>query len=105
MKNKLIFIFVFLPFVCACKNSVETSPVVKSLPIIQQFKVVPSSIDFDQRNELSWSINGAQLVELNGFGKGRLVDYRDVAPQETTTYVLTATNTNGIAFEHTETIL
>ncbi|MEK7080680.1 MAG: hypothetical protein AAB925_02535, partial [Patescibacteria group bacterium] len=69
-------------------------------PIIISFTANPSTIIKGQSAALSWSLSGGEPASLSiDKGVGSVIDSfsADVAPIETTTYTLTATNISGTA--------
>jgi hypothetical protein len=64
-------------------------------PTIVSFLASPSTIDVGQLSTLSWTVDGADEITITGLGTvGQRGDV-PVAPEETTTYTLTATNVTG----------
>ena len=74
----------------------NTSP--GTVPVINSFTVSPQTIAAGQSAVLSWSVSGASTVTIdNGVGDVSATASRQVAPGQTTTYRLTATNSAGLA--------
>jgi hypothetical protein len=66
------------------------------LPTIDYFLANPTSIRDDESSTLSWSVQNATGVAIDqGIGTVSSTDTRQVTPQATTTYTLTATNADG----------
>jgi len=66
---------------------------VSPYPVIEFFDAKPVVIGPGNASNLSWSAVGASLVEIDpGIGQVELRGFREVSPQETTTYTLTAVN-------------
>src|ERR1700694_112428 len=69
-----------------------------SAPIITAFTATPATIVAGQAATLSWTVSGASSVSLdNGIGNVTNVTSKSVAPAQSTTYTLTATNSAGTA--------
>ena len=66
-----------------------------SMPRIVRFTADPNLIGQGEKSTLSWSTENATTVEITTLGTVTLNGSRDVFPQVTTTYVLTATNSTG----------
>ncbi|MCL4783063.1 MAG: OmpA family protein [Bryobacterales bacterium] len=94
-----------LLFVTGCKKKIpapaplpppvvaETKP---AAPTIATFVAEPSSIDRGQSSTLRWVVEGADEVSINnGIGTVMASGTRQVFPNNTTTYVLTARNAGG----------
>jgi formylglycine-generating enzyme required for sulfatase activity/WD40 repeat protein len=74
-----------------------TIAVTAALPVINQFSASPSSIAAGQEVALSWSVTGATSLGISP-GVGTVLGSSVVVyPLATTTYLLTATNSNGNA--------
>jgi hypothetical protein len=62
-------------------------------PVIETFRAGPLVIGPGESTNLSWSVAGAERVEIDqGIGVVDSGGSRRVAPEETTTYTLTAIN-------------
>jgi hypothetical protein len=62
-------------------------------PIIEHFDAKPILVSSGEPANLSWSVIGASLVEINhGIGPVELTGFRILSPSETTTYTLMALN-------------
>jgi len=89
----LIFIFsiiIIFPF-CESPESPESQG-----PSINYFEAFPSEIDYKESSNLSWSVTGATSVTIDqGIGAVGASGSRDVSPEETKTYHLTAINNDG----------
>lgn len=65
-------------------------------PTINYFQASPSEIEFQETSTLSWSVTGATSVTINqGIGTVGASGSKDVSPEETTEYSLTAENNDG----------
>lgn len=68
----------------------------RKLPVIDSFYADPPSILAGESSMLSWKVSGATTVSIDqGIGPVSVTGTRAVAPSETTTYTLTATNVAG----------
>ena len=68
-----------------------------NVPRIDYFTVNTNRIYLGQQATLSWSVSNASSVVIdNGVGSVALVGSAPVSPAMTTTYTLTATNTNAV---------
>jgi len=65
------------------------------LPRIANFVATPQEILPGEFSSLSWETEGADTISISGLGDVDAVGTSDVSPTETTTYVLTATNSVG----------
>lgn len=82
----------------ACKKKLPTSPDIPTevLPTIASFTANPTSITFGESSTLSWSTTNATAISINqGVGNVSATGTVEVSPEETTTYTLTATNSDG----------
>ncbi len=67
-------------------------------PVINAFNASPSSISTGQASRLEWSVTGATSVTIEpDLGNVALTGSTDVYPRTTTTYVLKASNSRGVA--------
>jgi len=67
--------------------------VVSPYPVIESFHADPVAVSPGGASNLSWSVIGASLVEIDqGVGEVALKGSRQVKPLETTTYTLTVIN-------------
>jgi hypothetical protein len=90
------FCVVFLLLFCASCHKTTTSQLQR--PVINSFGATPSSIDSGSASTLSWNIVGATTISINnGVGDVSAVTSKVVSPTQTTTYIITATNSNGTA--------
>jgi outer membrane protein OmpA-like peptidoglycan-associated protein len=64
-------------------------------PQIVRFEASPLTIQPGQQSTLSWSTNGASQVAISSVGSVMANGSTNVSPQQTTTYTLTVTGTNG----------
>jgi len=101
MIKKLLLCFLCLSLflsVSTCKKKTPTQPDVPELilPVIEHFTASPGSITPGGSSTLSWSTKNATNVTINqGVGTVSATGTTDVSPLETTTYTLTATNSDG----------
>ena len=77
---------------CSAAVTVTDKP---SMPRIVRFTATPNQIVQGAKSTLDWSTEGATAVSITTLGTVTLNGSRDVMPQVTTTYVLTATNPFG----------
>jgi len=69
-----------------------------SAPAINTFTATPSIVSLGQSATLSWNVSGATTISLdNGVGNVSSAGSRIVAPGQTTTFTLTASNNGGTA--------
>lgn len=71
---------------------------------IQFFRADPSVIALGEQAELSWSVLNAETVEISGIGVVDAAGSVMVSPNDTTAYVLTATDANGSTVTSTITV-
>jgi len=64
-------------------------------PQIIRFEASPLTIQPGQQSTLSWATNGASQVAISGVGAVTANGSTTVSPQQTTTYTLSVTGTNG----------
>lgn len=101
MKIKILvlgLICLYLIFFSYCKKTPTTPnlPTEKNPPIINSFSADPEEIFRGGSSTLSWKVSNATTIEIdNGIGKVNAEDEKEVSPEETTTYTLTATNADG----------
>jgi hypothetical protein len=75
---------------------VRTTTLPEGAPQVMSFDASPVSIDAGEVATLSWSVAGAQSVEIDhGIGAVALSGNRPVEPVQTTVYTLTATSGSG----------
>ena len=87
---KFFIIIVILFFLSSCST---TTP---SVPIVSSFTADNTNIDEGDSVTLSWSVTDASTVTINPSGLlVALSGSTSVSPTETTTYILTATNSAG----------
>jgi hypothetical protein len=66
------------------------------LPTIESFTATPASMRKGETSTLAWSVTNAATVSIDrGIGTVAAAGTRDVAPDATTTYTLTATSADG----------
>ena len=85
-----------LLIILPCCKKTPTSPDIEEVlnPVINSFTVSPSSINLGESSTLSWSTENATTVTINQEVVSTSGE-RNVSPEETTTYVLTAKNSAG----------
>src|SRR5262249_33463649 len=65
-------------------------------PVILSFTATPASVAPGAASTLSWSVNGGTSVSIDkGVGDVSGLNSKAVLPSQTTTYVLTASNSAG----------
>jgi len=112
-RNKLIvcavsFLLLGLAAGCKKKVSVTAPPAPPATPVaevskpdpptISVFALDPSLIDPGQTAELRWQVTDATQIEINqGIGSVPPSGHRQIGPNESTTYILTAKGPNGDA--------
>jgi peptidoglycan-associated lipoprotein len=70
--------------------------VTESKPSIQYFDAEPTTVQNGQSSSLKWSVENATKIEIDhDIGPVQASDRRTISPQETTTYVLRASNAAG----------
>ncbi len=70
-------------------------------PTINEFAVEPGSIERGQTAELRWQVKDATQIEINqGIGSIPLSGHRQIGPNESTTYTLTAQGPGGDTTAH-----
>jgi hypothetical protein len=78
-----------------------TPPMPTGLPVINSFNASPSSISLGDSTGLSWNVSNATAVYIsNGVGNVDSSGSTIVSPPTTTTYILAASNANGILTAH-----
>jgi len=99
IKKMLLFFLCFtLLAIPGCKKKLPTQPDIptKILPTIESFTATPESMNPGELSILSWSVKNATNVTIDqGVGTVSPTDTTEVSPEETTTYTLTATNSDG----------
>jgi len=96
----------FLCFLClslflsipGCKKKLPTTPDIPTvvLPTIAYFTANPILIMQSTQSTLSWSTTNATSISIDqGIGNVAATDKTTVSPGETTTYMLTAKNSDG----------
>ena len=95
MKKKIIICLVIISlipiFLSGCiVNNVEEPEEVEF--VITKFEVSPGEISSGETAYLTWSVTGADTVEISGIGNVALSGNQIINPSETTTYTITATN-------------
>lgn len=87
---------VFMVFLGSCNKSAPTVPEVPDPPTIRSFTAIPSEIFKGNNSSLSWSALNATTVSINqGIGNVSSSGTQEVGPTVTTSYTLTATNSDG----------
>lgn len=83
-------------FLGSCNKSAPTVPEVPDPPTISSFTATPSEIFSGNNSTLSWSASDATTVSINqGLGNVNSTGTQEVGPTVTTSYTLTATNSDG----------
>jgi len=100
IKKSVLFFLCFMLFLSmpGCKKKLPTQPDIPTtrLPTIIHFTATPESIMKGEMSILSWSVSHATAVQINhGIGTVSAIGTTEVSPEETTTYTLTATNSDG----------
>lgn len=101
MIKKTLLCFLFLSLflsISGCKKKLPTSPDIPEaiLPSIEYFTANPESINRGESSTLSWSVSNATTITIDqGVGTVSAKATTEVSPEETTTYTLTATNSDG----------
>lgn len=86
----------FMVFLGSCKKSAPTVPEVPDPPTISSFTATPSEIFSGNNSTLNWSASNATTVSINqGIGNVSSTGTQEVGPTVTTSYTLTATNSDG----------
>ncbi len=67
------------------------------MPVINSFTVSPGEIIAGDSVTLSWNVSGANKINILGIGDVPAAGTQQVTPASTTTYTLSATNSNGIS--------
>ncbi len=76
----------------------NTQPSGPGIPVIAEFTVEPSTIERGQSAVLRWNVTGSTNVSIsNGLGTVPANGTQRITPPQTTSYVLTASGTNGDA--------
>ena len=75
------------------------TPKVAAAPVIDSFEADPSHIPRGQSAMLHWRTQHAEAVEIAGIGRVPLSGSMPIEPGETMTYVLIATNEQGLTAE------
>ena len=97
-KYFILFLILSLFFPIACKKESPTFPSVptKNPPIINSFSVNPTEIDYGKSATLSWNVSNATSIFIDqGIGSVSNSGSRTISPEITTTYNLTAINSDG----------
>jgi len=81
----------------ACKKKTPTEPdIPEILPTIEYFNAIPQSIASGESSTLSWKTkNATNAIIDQGIGTVPVTGTKDVSPEKTITYTLTAINTDG----------
>jgi len=98
MKKVCMILVLCLVVLPCCKKKLPTQADIptKVLPTIEYFHATPTSITIDGVSILSWSAKNATNITINqGVGTVSAKGTVEVSPEETTTYTLTATNSDG----------
>ena len=93
MKTKGFFVLLLISMMLTLMIGCAPTP---SVPIINSFSAVPSTITEGESPILSWSVTDAASVTIDqDIGSEPLIGSIVVSPTVTTTYTLTATNIVG----------
>ena len=98
IKKMLLFFLCFTLFLSipGCKKKLPTQPDIPILPTLEYFTANPTSIMLDDFSTLSWSTKNATNITIDhGIGTVSATGTKDVSPEVTTLYTLTATNSDG----------
>jgi len=97
MKKGVFLLYLILMSLCFfCCEKTPTTPEVPNYPVILSFTANPSEISYGESSTLSWSVSNATSAEIDqGIGTVPLSGSKEVNPKETTSYTLTATNSDG----------
>jgi len=101
MIKKTLLCFICLSLflsVSTCKKKTPTEPIIPELilPTIEYFGASPGSIKLGSYSTLSWATFNATSVSISrGIGTVSATGTTDVYPSETTSYTLTARNSDG----------
>ena len=101
MLKKMLLVFLCLSLflsIPGCKKKLPTTPDIptKILPTIEYFTATPESISPGESSILSWSVTNATNITIDqGVGTVSAKATTEVSPEETTTYTLTAKNSDG----------
>jgi hypothetical protein len=78
------------------KTPPEAEGQVSTLPVVSSFTISPSSIASGESATLSWATTGATTVSIDqSIGEVSSSGTQNVSPTSTTTYKITATNSDG----------
>ena len=78
------------------KTPPATEGLESTLPAVSTFTISPTSIASGEAATLAWATTGATTVSINqGIGEVSSSGTQDVSPASTTTYKITATNSDG----------
>jgi hypothetical protein len=91
--GKGLVLMVFLAIIFIVGAVIGLNLVTSPYPIVESFDAKPAVINQGSPSTLSWSVVGADKVEIDqGIGTVGLLGSRQVSPSVTTTYNLTAWN-------------
>lgn len=110
----LAFTLVLIAFVSACSKHTPLppppppapvatgggpgQPSAPGTPVIAEFSIEPSTIERGQSAVLRWDVMGANNVAIsNGLGTVAAMGTQRITPQQTTSYILTASGPGGDA--------
>lgn len=97
MKTKILIwglVFLFLIIFSSCKES-PTTPDIKNPLMINSFTANPTKILYGESFTLSWSVSNAINIEIDqGIGPVPSSGSKEIYPEETTTFTLTAKNSD-----------
>jgi len=104
MRNKILILCLICFFIlasCISPADPEIEERIKheeqlNYPIIEYFSASPTSLWYLEKSTLRWKIMNVNRIEIdNGIGEISTEGMKEVAPAETTIYILTATNEDG----------
>jgi hypothetical protein len=93
----LLLLLIIIPgcFTFPTQTTTPTTPAATP-PIIIAFSSNPSTINSDGTSTLLWNVTGATSVSINqGIGRVDVAGTREVSPNTSTTYTITASNSAG----------
>jgi hypothetical protein len=93
MKRKEFLTIILILIMFALINGCSPAP---STPVITSFLADPTVIESGGTSTLTWEVSNATTVTISpGVGSVSLIGTFGVSPEETTTYMLTASNATG----------
>jgi peptidoglycan-associated lipoprotein len=86
------------PTPAATGGGAPSQPPPAGTPVIAEFSIEPSTIERGQSAVLRWNVTGSNNVAIsNGFGTVPPTGTQRISPQQTTSYILTASGPGGDA--------